>query len=79
MAALPKGKASKWVSADPIAKGIVNVNFKRKAETPKAMASDLYHMPMDYNIENVVLADAAGQGSLNGLSEDHPRGRLCCL
>lgn len=59
--ALPKGKASKWVSADPIAKGIVNVNFKRKAETPKAMASDLYHMPMDYNIENVVLADAAGQ------------------
>ena len=25
------------------------------------MASDLYHMPMDYNIENVVLADAAGQ------------------
>lgn len=59
--ALPKGKAFKWVSADPIAKGIVNVNFKRKAETPKAMASDLYHMPMDYNIENVVLADAAGQ------------------
>ena len=58
---LPQGKAENWVDDDPIAKGIVSNNFKRKSETPKAMASDFYHMPIAYNIENSVLADAAGQ------------------
>lgn len=61
IACLPKGKAEKWVSNEHLAKGFVSNNFKRKSETPKAMASDFYHMPIAYNIENSVLADAAGQ------------------
>ena len=30
-------------------------------ETPKAIAFDLYQMPMDYTLDNSVLVDAAGQ------------------
>lgn len=61
IACLPKGKAETWKQGNYLAKGVVNNCFKRKSETPKAMASDFYHMPIEYNIENSVLADAAGQ------------------
>ncbi len=61
IACLPQGKAEKWNVTDPIVKGEVSNCFKRKSETPKAMACDFYHMPVAYNVENSVLADAAGQ------------------
>lgn len=58
---LPKGKAEDWKDGPELAKGQVNINFKRKMETPKAIAFDVYHEPMTYNVENSVLVDAAAQ------------------
>ena len=58
---LPKGKAEKWKDAPEFAKGTVVNNFKRKMETPKAIALDVYHQPMAYNVDNAVLVDAAAQ------------------
>ncbi len=58
---LPAGKAENWTPTPSFAEG-ENVNkFTRKMETPKAMAFELWHTQMPYNVENSVLADAAGQ------------------
>lgn len=61
IACLPSGKAENWVETPGLANGI-NVNkFTRKSETPKAIAFELWHQPMAYNVENSVLVDAASQ------------------
>lgn len=58
---LPKGKAENWKETPDYVKGNVKNNFTRKMETPKAIAFEFWHMPMAYNVQNAVLADAAGQ------------------
>lgn len=58
---LPKGKADNFVDLPGFVKGEVVNAFTRKMETPKAIALELWHMPMAYNVENYVLSDAAGQ------------------
>ncbi|MCI6671043.1 MAG: insulinase family protein [Prevotella sp.] len=61
IASLPKGKAQKYVDVPGIVSG-KNINhYKFKAETPKAIAFDVWHKQVPYTVENKVLADAAGQ------------------
>lgn len=62
IASLPSNKKkSTWKEMPGFAKGEVANNFKRKMETPKAMACDYWHMPMAYTLENYILSDVAGQ------------------
>ncbi len=62
IASLPsKGETAGWKEVPYFVKGDVKNHFKRKMESPKAMAVEIWHMPMAYNLENYVLADAAGQ------------------
>ncbi len=62
IASLPsQKKAGEWKDVETFAKGKVNNSFTRKMESPKALAFKLWHMPAKYNLENSVLADAAGQ------------------
>lgn len=62
IASLPsEKKAGNWKETDNFAKGTIDNSFTRKMESPKAMAFKLWHMPMKYNLENSILADAAGQ------------------
>ena len=62
IASLPgKKKTAKWQEVPSFAKGKVNNTFLRKGEVPKATAFEFWHMPMAYNVENEILADAAGQ------------------
>lgn len=44
-----------------LAKGEVQNNFKRKMETPKSMAREIWYSNAPYTLENSVKADAAGQ------------------
>ena len=41
--------------------GKVENKFQRVMESPKATVVDIWHMPVDYTVENYVLADAAAQ------------------
>ncbi|MEE3383452.1 MAG: insulinase family protein [Prevotella sp.] len=62
IASLPsQKKVADWKDVDDFADGKINNTFTRKMESPKALAFKLWHMPMAYNLENSVLADAAGQ------------------
>ena len=61
IACLPKGKKENWKAMTTIVNGVHVNKFSRKMETPKAIAFDLYQMPMDYTLDNSVLVDAAGQ------------------
>lgn len=62
IASLPsQKKASEWKEVEGFANGEISNVFTRKMESPKALAFKLWHMPMAYNLENSVLADAAGQ------------------
>ena len=62
IASLPATKkADHWKLVTDFAKGKVENKFLRKMESPKASAFELWHMPADYNVENKVVADAAGQ------------------
>jgi len=58
---LPKGKAEKWKDTPYYANGEQKNFFTRKMETPKAMAFEAWHMPMAYNVDNLVVSDAAAQ------------------
>lgn len=58
---LPKGKAENWKETPYYANGNIKNAFTRKMETPKAIAFEFWHMPMAYNVQNDVLADAAAQ------------------
>lgn len=62
IASLPsKGKALKAKDVATLAKGEVQNNFKRKMETPKAIAREIWYSNAPYTLENSVKADAAGQ------------------
>ncbi len=62
IASLPsQKKVADWKDVDDFADGKINNTFTRKMESPKALAFKLWHMPATYNLENSVLADAAGQ------------------
>lgn len=61
IASLPKGKAEKWKDDVAYVNGEHINTFTNKSETPKAIAFDFWHEPLAYNVENKVLADAAGQ------------------
>ena len=62
IASLPsQKKVADWKDVDNFADGKINNTFTRKMESPKALAFKLWHMPATYNLENSVLADAAGQ------------------
>lgn len=62
IASLPgNAKARKAVDLSKTAKGEVKNSFKRKMETPKAMAREVWYSNAPYTLENNVKADAAGQ------------------
>ena len=61
IACLPKGKKENWKAMTTVVDGNHVNRFSRKMETPKAIAFDVYQMPMDYTLDNSVLSDAAGQ------------------
>lgn len=58
---LPKGKAENWTNVTGFAKGKRENKFTLKSEVPKAIAMELWHQPLAYNVENYVVADAAAQ------------------
>ena len=58
---LPKGKAENWKEIPMFAKGKVKNHFTMKSETPKAQSFEFWSKPSQYNVENDVLIDAAGQ------------------
>lgn len=58
---LPKGKAENWTDVPSFADGKNTNKFTRKSEVPKAIAFELWHQPMPYNVENNVIVDAAAQ------------------
>ena len=62
IASLPATKkADHWKLVTDFVKGKVENKFLRKMESPKASAFELWHTSADYNVENKVVADAAGQ------------------
>ncbi|WP_223928435.1 M16 family metallopeptidase [Prevotella lacticifex] len=61
IACLPAGKKENFKEITIYPDGNATNKFSRKMETPKAIAFDFMHMPMAYNVDNSVLADAAGQ------------------
>ena len=58
---LPRGKAENYKVLPKYANGKIINKFTNKSETPKAIAFELWHVPMALTIENAILADAAGQ------------------
>lgn len=54
-------KKSTYKDVPGFATGMVVNNFKRKMETPKATAFELWHMPVSYTLENSVMAEVAGE------------------
>ncbi|MCR5077303.1 MAG: insulinase family protein [Prevotella sp.] len=58
---LPSGKSEDWKELSFLATGENSNHFTRKSETPKAIAFEVWHAPVAYNVENSVLTDAAAQ------------------